>query len=75
MKKETAKQRCEAIRKRALEDGDGFMYCYFAHEENEYVGATGGMDQGEALVVIHQMVKDFGIDSTILAAALKVKTH
>lgn len=67
MKIDKAREKCQAIQELAKQDKDGFIYCYFSHEDDAYTGGTFNMDKGEALIVIEQMLKDFDLDIEVLA--------
>jgi len=58
----------DAITERCHEDGDACLLVYFSREDDQYRGCNPGMDAGDALLVIRQLMAEFDLDPEAVAA-------
>lgn len=67
MKIEEAQKYVDQINHIAEADDDTFLVVYFSREEDKYQGWHHQMDGGDALLVIKQLVKRFGLSAVAIA--------
>lgn len=58
----------QPIERRVERDNDAMMLAYFSRSEDKYNGFVMGMDAGDALLVIEQLVKKFKLSPAAIAA-------
>lgn len=52
-------------------DGDPFLVCHFSREQDRYAANHKYMDAFDAMIVIKELVKHFGINETLLSTAIE----
>jgi hypothetical protein len=51
-------------------DGDVFLMFYFSRKQDRYQGWLNGLDAGDALIVIDELVKKYNLNVDVLAKML-----
>lgn len=66
MKVTEAKTQLMPFIEAAKKDNDPYFVCHFSREEDKYRGYHEGLDIGDALIIIKELVDKFGIDPKVL---------
>ena len=51
----------------AEKDGDGFMVIHFSKQENKYFGKHANIDGADALIIVRDLIKLFGLSPKIIS--------
>lgn len=62
-----AKELTMAFCRECEKDGDPFLVVHFSRVQDRYEGFNDGMDAGDALIVIRELVKQFELDKEVIA--------
>ncbi len=60
------------ILEKAIGEGDAVLTIHFSREEDYFRAGHGGMDAGDALIVINRLIEEFELSKPVLAVMLGV---
>lgn len=63
------------ITRRAKDGNDACLLVYFSREDDRYVGMDEGLDSGDALIVIRELVTNYGLDPQVVAELLRARAE
>jgi hypothetical protein len=68
MKINDGRKKLEGFIKQAEKDGDPYLIVHFSREEDRFKGIQDGLDFGDALIIVNQLIKEFDIQPEALTA-------